>query len=105
MDWRYRQVFPQESSADERKQSTNKQCIAFFSLHLFGSFETKHDDEPIRFPTRKIEVLLAYLALHRGAPRNRVSNLRSDYILIPQTPRRGRICAPSCIVCAPQCLT
>src|ERR1700687_539891 len=33
-------------------------------LHLFGSFESTLDNEPIRFPTRKIEALLAFLVLH-----------------------------------------
>ena len=33
-------------------------------LHLFGSFETTLDGEPIRLPTHKIEALLAFLLLH-----------------------------------------
>lgn len=36
-------------------------------LHLLGSLEIIRHNEPIRLPTRKIEALLAYLALHPEA--------------------------------------
>ena len=33
-------------------------------LYLFGAFRIERDDQPIRLPTRKVESLLAFLALH-----------------------------------------
>ncbi|MGE5262822.1 MAG: AfsR/SARP family transcriptional regulator [Acidobacteriota bacterium] len=36
-------------------------------LHLLGSFRIELDARTIHFPTRKVELLLAYLALHREA--------------------------------------
>ncbi len=33
-------------------------------LRLFGTFEATLDNEPIHFPTRKVEALLAFLVLH-----------------------------------------
>ena len=35
-------------------------------LYLLGRFRLERDTQPIRFPTRKIESLLAYLVLHPG---------------------------------------
>ena len=45
-------------------------------LHLFGSFESTLDNEPIHFPTRKIEALLAFLVLHpEPHPREKLAAL------------------------------
>ncbi|MCB0164875.1 MAG: hypothetical protein KDI79_11655, partial [Anaerolineae bacterium] len=35
-----------------------------FRLYLFGSFRLESERQPIRLPTRKVDALLAYLALH-----------------------------------------
>jgi predicted ATPase/DNA-binding SARP family transcriptional activator len=37
---------------------------AEFRLHLFGAFRLERGGLPVRLPTRKVESLLAYLALH-----------------------------------------
>ncbi len=33
-------------------------------MYLFGHFRMEREKEPVRFPTRKVQLLLAYLALH-----------------------------------------
>lgn len=38
--------------------------MASVRLYLLGPFRVERDSQPVRLPTRKLESLLAYLALH-----------------------------------------
>lgn len=47
-----------------------------FHLYLFGPFRLESESHPIRLPTRKVEALLAYLALHpQPHPREKLAAL------------------------------